>query len=317
MRSVYCCLLLSIVVMTVFSVTVIASERIKTFTFEGINSVNIQTVSGNIRICSGNESELVVELKNDLEKPEMLSPEVKEDNGELSIEEHFRGNNVRGEIFWTVYVPPLAILKTIKCHSASGDMQFERIKVDFIKTESASGNVAVDSFHAREFEFSTASGSISVKDCGVDFIDANSASGDISFNSVIAKELKLSVASGSITVEDCDIEELGELSSASGDVELFLPDLPSERLEASSASGDVVLKVPQFGENFSMTIEKRAGKGRVKCPFEFTEKETIRYHENDDYPRDRYLVKRGKGKPEIALKTASGTIRIQTANKGK
>jgi DUF4097 and DUF4098 domain-containing protein YvlB len=317
MRLGYRSLLFGIVVMTILSVTVIANERIKTFTFEGINSVNIQTASGSITICPGSENKFVVELKNDLEEPELLNPEVETDNGELSIAEHFRGNSVRGEIFWTVYVPPSAIIKKIACQSASGDMQFERIKGELIKTASASGNVVVDSIHAKEFEFSTASGSITVDDCTVDFVEASSASGDISINSAFAKELKLSVASGSITVEDCDIAELGEIATASGEVELFLPALPSERLEASSASGDVTLKVPQFGENFAMTLMKREDKGRIKCPFEYTERETIRLHTNDDYLTDRYTVKRGKGGPDIRLVTASGTIKIETNSKGK
>lgn len=355
MRLGYRSLLFGIVVMTILSVTVIANERIKTFTFEGINSVNIQTASGSITICPGSENKFVVELKNDLEEPDLLNPEVEADNGELSVAEHFRGNNVRGEIYWTVFVPPSAILKTIECHSASGDMQFEKIKVDFVKTESASGNVVVDSINAKEFEFSTASGSINVKDCGVDFIEvnsasgdisvdsvharelefsaasgsiivkdgdadfvkSNSASGDISFSSVQAKELELSAASGSIMVEDCVIDELGKMTSASGDVELYLPRLPSMRLDASSASGDVTLKVFQFGENFAMTLMKREDKGRIQCPFEYTESETIRLHTNDDYLTDRYTVKRGKGGPEIRLVTASGTIKIETNSKGK
>lgn len=293
MRAIYSGLVLSLVLILAFFDSDVANERIKTFTFEGVNSINIQTVSGNIRICAGGESKFMVELKNDLEKPEWLSPTVEADHGELSIEEHFTGNNVRGETYWTVYLPKSDSLFFIKCNSASG-------------------NVSIDSVHAKEIEVSTASGSIAVRDCDADFVTTNSASGDISVGSVLAKELELSAASGSITVENSQIEESGKITSASGDVELYLPRLPSMRLEASSASANITLEVPQFGENFSMTLMKRAGSGRIKCPFEYTEKTTIRYHENDDYRTDCYLVKRGEGGPDIKLATASGTIKIET-----
>ncbi len=118
-------------------------------------------------------------------------------------------------------------------------------------------------------------------------------------------------------VEDADVDCCAEIASASGDVELYLPRLPSERLEASSASADVLLEVPRFGENFSMTLMKRADKGKVKCPFEYSEKETIRLNRHDRYLTDRYVVKRGKGGPDIKLTTASGTIEIETDTKGE
>ena len=355
MRSKFSSLLIGLVVMTVVSGNVIADERMKTFTFEDIHSINIETISGSIRICPGDERRLIVELINDLEEPELLDPVVEADDGELTIEENFVGRNVSGETHWTLYLPKSASFHSIECNSASGEISLEKFEADFIETESASGKTSVNSVHANELELSTASGSITIEDCKAEFIKTHSASGKIFANSVDAKELDLSTASGriivkdgkanfiktssasgkisvnslraeelelsnasgSVIVEDSEIDKWGKMSSASGDVKLYLPDLPSMRLEASSASGDVILKVPQFGENFSMTLMKRADKGRIKCPFEYTKKETIRLHKNDRYLTDRYLVKRGKGGPKIKLSTASGTIQIKTNTKGR
>ncbi|KPK99468.1 MAG: hypothetical protein AMJ91_07680 [candidate division Zixibacteria bacterium SM23_73_3] len=354
MRSRYLCLLLGLVVMTIVSITTVAYDRTETFRFENIHSINIETISGNIKICPGDESKLIVELINNLDEPELLDPELEADDGELFIEEDFIGRNVRGETHWKIYLPKSASLRSIKCNSASGDMIFEEFKADYITTESASGKMSVNSVGAKELELSSASGAIVLEDCRADFIEAESASGKISVNSLSTKELNLSTASGKIAAEDCEadfikassasgrisvsslratelklsnasgrivvedgeIDEMGKASSASGDVELFLPQLPT-RLEASSASGDVDLKVVEFGENFTMTLMKRADKGRIKCPFEYTEKETIRLHKNDRYLTDRYLVERGKGGPDIKLSTASGTIKIETDTKGK
>lgn len=355
MKSVCRCLLAGLLVVMVTFDTTVASERVETFFFEGIHSIDIETVSGNITITPGKTDKLTVELINDLDDPEQLDPELDADDGELSIEENFTGRHVRGETHWTIYLPKSAKLRLIECSTASGDMFFEGFDVDYVETESASGEVSIDSVDAKEFELSTASGAIVLDDCKVDFVKAGSASGKISVNSVRAKEIdlstasgkilledceaktietssasgkisvgsvtaeefELSTASGRIVVEDCDVEELAEVSCASGDVEIHLSQLPSRRLEASSASGDVDLEVPQFGDNFTMTLTKRADRGKIKCPFEYTEKETIRLHRHDRYLTDRYLVQRGEGGPDIKLSTASGTIRVKTQTKGE
>ncbi len=354
MKSLPVCLIAGLMILVLPAATTVAGERVKTFTFEDIRSVDIETVSGNIKITPGEVDQLTVELINDLDKPELLDPELEADDGELSIEENFTGNRIRGSTYWTIYLPKPFVLRSINCSTASGDMLFEEFEVDFLEAESASGEMSVNSVDAKEVELSTASGAIILEDCEGDYIEAESASGRISTSSVHARELDLSTASGKIVIEDCDadfiktssasgrisvgsviakelevsnasgrivvdnsdIRETAELSCASGDLKIYLSHLPSKSLNASSASGDVDLNVPKFGENFSMTLMKRADKGRIKCPFEYTEKETIRLHKSDRYLTDRYLVKQGKGGPEIELSTASGTIRIETKNRG-
>ncbi|MFH1336583.1 MAG: DUF4097 family beta strand repeat-containing protein [Candidatus Zixiibacteriota bacterium] len=311
------CLLTSLLLVIFISGIGAAAERIQNFTFEDIHSMDIRTVSGDIRICPGNDAKLKVELKNDLDDPDRLDPKVEADQGELSIEEHFTGSHVRGEIYWTVYLPKSAELKRVKCRSASGNMSFEGFKTESIRAKSASGEAWVDAVYAKEIEISTASGSITVKASDVDFITIKSASGDILLDAVRSKEQELSTASGSITVENGKIEEQSTIQSASGDVELDLPQLPPVGLVVSSASSDVTLKVPDFGDNFSMTISKGGHGGRIKCPFAYTDKTTFRNDDDDDNRMDRYYVKHGEGGPDIKLKTYSGTIRIETDTKGK
>jgi hypothetical protein len=317
MISGFRCLLTSLLLVIFFSGIGAAAERIQNFTFEDIQSMDIRTISGDIRICPGNDAKLKVELKNDLDHPDRLDPIVEADQGELSIEEHFTGNHVSGEVYWTIYLPKSAELKRVKCKSASGDMSFEGFKTESIRAKSASGEVLVNSMYVQEIEISTASGSITVKASDADFVNINSASGDISLSSVHSNEQELSTASGSISVENGKIEEQSTMQSASGDVELDLPQLPPVGLVVSSASSDVTLKVPDFGENFSMTISKGGHGGRIKCPFAYTDKTTFRNDDDDDNRMDRYYVKHGEGGPDIKLKTYSGTIRIITDTKGK
>ncbi len=349
------CSLVGLVLMFAIVGIASAAERIQTFTFADITSIDIRTVSGDIKICPGDKPNLTVELKNDLDEPDLLEPLVEGEKGNLSIQEDFSGNHVSGDIYWTVYLPKSAELQRIKCNSASGNMSFVGFKANSIQTKSASGDLVVDSVYAKEFEFSTASGSITVKNSSAEMTSVKSASGDISFGSVQSKELELSTASGSITLKDCSvdspkissasgdisisgirskeldlsnasgsisveeskIEESGEVSSASGDIDLDFSQLPPLGFEASTSSSDLTLKVADFGDNFSLTLTKREDKGRIKCPFEYTGKSTYRNNKGDDYLMDRYTVLRGKDGPDIKLGTSSGSIRVETNTKGK
>lgn len=335
------------------ALSVSAGNRSEVFEFEDIQSMEIETISGSVEIILGETDKFVVELQNDLDDPELLEPEVEVNRGELTIEEHFTGRNIRGSTYWTIYVPKNTQLKSVDFSAASGAFEMQNLKADYVKTDIASGSVVISSVIAKEFDLSTASGDIEMDNCQVDmaaaesasgsvladnllsqeldlstasgkvvirlckadYIKASSASGRVDVSSISGKEMNLSSASGRVTARECIIEDLVEMSCASGDVQAQLSRLPSDLLHASTASGDVMLEVPDFGDNFSMTLTKREDKGRVKCPFDYDDKETIRLHKHDDYLYDRYYVKRGKGGPEIELSTSSGAIRIDTKSR--
>ncbi|MGB8657324.1 MAG: DUF4097 family beta strand repeat-containing protein [Candidatus Zixiibacteriota bacterium] len=354
MKSVCRYLLLTLVVCVCVSAATQAREKLQTFTFDDIHSIDIRTVSGDIAIRPGSESKLIVELRNNLDDPDALEPEVEANSGELTVKENFVGHETRGEIYWTIYVPTSDSLRNIKCNTASGSISIEDLELKYLETESASGETSIDSVQAKDIDLSTASGEAAIRDCRADYvkigsasgmvkasyiradelelstasgnlvvancqaghIKTGSASGDISLDSGQATEMELSNASGSIVVKDCDVKERGDASSSSGDVDLRLRHLPSERIEASSASGDVTFSVPQFGENFSMSLKKKAGEGKIKCPFPYDQK-VLRYHEDRGYYTDRFVVKRGTGGPDIKLATSSGTIRIETSAKDR
>jgi DUF4097 and DUF4098 domain-containing protein YvlB len=317
MKSVLPCLGISLLLVIFTSAIGAAAEKVQNFTFEDIHSLDVRTVSGDIRICPGDDAKLKVELKSDLDHPDRFEPNVEAEQGELSIEEHFTGRHVSGEIYWTVYLPKSAELKRVKCKSASGNMSFEGFKAESIRANSASGEVLLDEIYTEEIEISTASGSINVKASDADFVDISSASGDIALSSVRSNEQELSTASGSISVKEGKIEEKSTVQSASGDIELNLPQLPPASLVAATASGDVTLKVPDFGDNFSMIISKGRHGGRIKCPFAYTDKTTYGDYDDEDDDIDRYYVEHGEGGPDIKLKTYSGTIRIITDARGK
>ena len=81
--------------------------------------------------------------------------------------------------------------------------------------------------------------------------------------------------------------------------------LPAYDLEASSASGDVRLDVGEFGSDFTLVVSKREDRGHLDVPFPYTAERT--YLRNGRLYVEK-TVQRGAGRPEIRLRTASGSV---------
>jgi hypothetical protein len=344
-----------LVAMAVAFGPVLAYDRTETFEFEDVQSIHVKTVCGGLEIVPGEGSQFVVVVENRLDDPRLFKRRVEAKRGQLLIDEDLLGRSVHGGTDWTIHVPKSAELQSVEFSTASGGFTLDRVDADFIETDIASGSVYINNAKVQELDLSTASGSVEIENCQADRIDAESASGNVEASNVEAKKLELSTASGSVRIrgsraerikassasgqvrisstdgkemdlssasgcvrmEDCRVDLSAEMSCASGDVLARLSRLPSDLLHASTASGDVLLEVADFGQDFTMTLTKRADRGRIRCPFEYTDRETFRLNRGDDYLTERYLVERGTGGPEVELSTASGTIRVDTETKGK
>jgi DUF4097 and DUF4098 domain-containing protein YvlB len=355
MKSVcrYSLILLAAVVFA--SGSLFAYERTETFEFDDVQSIDVKTVCGGLEIVPGEESRFVVVVENRLDNPRLFKRRVEAKRGRLVIDEDFLGRSVHGGTDWTIYVPKSAEVQSVEFSTASGGFTLDRVDADFVETDIASGSVYINDAKVQELDLSTASGSVEIENCQADRIDAESASGNVEASNVEAEKLELSTASGSVRIrgsqaerikassasgqvrisstdgkemylssasgkvrmDDCRVGLSAEMSCASGDVLARLSRLPSDLLHASTASGDVLLEVADFGENFTMTLTKRADRGRIRCPFEYTDRETFRLNRGDDYLTDRYVVQRGSGGPEVELSTASGTIRLDTDARGE
>ena len=334
MKSIRYSLLWLVGVMVFSTGLLFAYDRTQTFEFEDIQSIDVKTVCGGLEIVPGDKSQFVVILENRLDHPEQLDPQVEASRGRLSIEEDFSGRRVRGGTQWTVYVPRSADLRSVEFSTASGGFTLDGVNVNYVETDIASGGVSIRSVKAKELDLSTASGAIEIEDSEIDVVEARSASGGVAAENVKSEELHLSTASGTATIELCRADYLKassasgrvevrsvsgtemDLSNASGRIRVKDCDI-EESIEMSCASGDVTLEVTDFGEDFTLTLTKRTDRGRIKCPFDYTDKETVRLNRWDDHLTDRYLVRRGTGGPDIELSTSSGTIRVDTDIRGR
>jgi DUF4097 and DUF4098 domain-containing protein YvlB len=179
------------------------------------------------------------------------------------------------------------------------------------KFNTASGDYIVrDMTIGEDTKFNTASGDVELEDLVIEEdVSFSTASGDIIVtNCKVGEDVGFSSASGNVKVEDAELAGEADFSSASGDVILRFDRLPEHDFTGSSASGDVTLQVDDFGENFTLVLIKRKDKGRISCPFEYTDEDEF-YRNRQEYVSK--IVERGSGRPVITLGTASGKVTVK------
>jgi DUF4097 and DUF4098 domain-containing protein YvlB len=301
----------------------------KSWDLDGVEEIDLDGVSGDVIIVRAEGRKGRVELESDVRPSDAFEAVVERRGDELDIEEEWYGSS-SGPVRWTIYLPERGKAPSIKISNASGDLQCTDVSVE-IKYNTASGDVELSSVTLGEgSKFNTASGDYRVRDMTIgEDTKFNTASGDVELEDLVIKEeASFSTASGDIIIANCkagddvsfssasgdvkvrSIELTGEadFSSASGDVELEFDRLPKHDLTASSASGDVTLKVDDYGKNFTLVLIKRKDRGRISCPFDYTDEEEF-YRNRQEYVSK--IVERGSGKPVITLRTASGKVTVK------
>jgi DUF4097 and DUF4098 domain-containing protein YvlB len=195
--------------------------------------------------------------------------------------------------------------------TASGDIDLSRVELmEGSNFNTASGEYTIkDMTIPEDVDFSTASGDMELVDLKIgDDCGFGTASGDIHVKRcTCADDVDFSSASGDVVVESTELKGGGEFSSASGDVAVYLDELPENDIYASSASGNVTLDVKRYGDDFTLVLIKRRDKGRISCPFDYTEEDEFKDHQW----YERKIVKKGKGGPTIKLRTASGKVVVK------
>ncbi|UCG50804.1 MAG: DUF4097 family beta strand repeat protein [Candidatus Latescibacterota bacterium] len=297
--------------------------------FSGVTTIKIDGVSGDVVIRAADGKKGRVELKADVHPPENFRAEVEQDGKKLYIDEDFRGGNTSGPVEWTIYLPKGREIPTIRISNASGDFDCKGVACEIdlntasgdielldvklargSKLNTASGDFTIEKMTVREdTKFSTASGDIELVDVTIEEdCRFSTASGNIECRqSRCMDDVGLSSASGDVVVKDTELLGEGEFSSASGDVSVYFSRLPKTDFTASSASGDVLLDVENFGDDFTLIMVKREDRGRISCPFEYTDEDTF----EDHHVYEEKIVKRGSGRPVIELRTASGKVVVK------
>ena len=282
-------------VLLLVSSTLAGPKSEESQSFEGIEVIRINTVSGDCVVQKGVGDKVEVEVVWSYSPRDSYEPKMRERSKVLKLSEDMYGSN-SGRSTWTLTVPDGI---EIRFNSASGGMEIEGLTGDF-SSQTASGDIRAD--HCKgEFDFNTASGDIELVDCDGDF-RANCASGDIEVNQC-SGGFEVSTASGSVRAEEVALKDVSAFTTASGRVMVVLAESPEHDLNVSTASGRATL---DYGGNeikgyFEFVCKYRDG--RIVSPFDFDDEEQYRRW------GDRYVRKwftKGTDSPQIFIETASG-----------
>lgn len=109
--------------------------------------------------------------------------------------------------------------------------------------EVASADVEIRDLSIREVEFDGASGVCSFENCSVDKLDVDTASGDIEFRGTL-QQLDCDAASANCVVEVTNVPRQININTASGDLDLTLPESCGFTVSMDAMSSDFTSDFP-------------------------------------------------------------------------
>ena len=303
----------------------ILGQQAEEWSFSNVERIELRGLSGDLIVRPGEGSGLKLILRQDVRPRGAFRGEVERDGTTLRIREHWGGGgSSSGPVDWILEVPP-SLEPTIVVRTSSGDLEVSGVVAGF-RFETSSGDVELRGVTVRAgSSFDTSSGDYLLEDAVLESdVRLDTSSGDIQLSRVTAgRGFEASTSSGDVTVEDShgvleghsssgdvrvypsELTGASHFSSSSGDVVIRLTALPAYDLEASSASGDVRLDVDEFGSDFTLLVSKREDRGHLDVPFPYTAERT--YLRNGRLYVEK-TVQRGAGRPEIRLRTATGSV---------
>ncbi len=142
---------------------------------------------------------------------------------------------------------------SISIQAASGDITAQSLDGP-VSVSAASGDIDIQHIVGTRVDLTTASGDITVNTLEADFVDATSASGDIHIGRLIGQS-EVSTASGDVSIF---LADAADISTASGSVSLVLP---------RGAGFDVDLESPDIdidgSLNFNGSRQRRSVRGTI------------------------------------------------------
>jgi len=285
--------LIGVTFLTVNAVAGRGQEETKTY--QGIETIRLNTVSGDCIVQKSTGTDVTVEVVWSYQPRDSFEPRFNDRGKVLKLSEEMYGSN-SGRSTWTLTVPDNV---EITFGSASGNFEIVGLQGEF-SAETASGDIRAEDCGGR-LKLSSASGNIELRGCKGD-VRASSASGDVELTEC-SGEFDVSSASGDVDADGVILQEIGSFSSASGSVLVILGAAPEHDLSVGSASGDATLNYNGNPLNGRFEFAAQYRHGHISAP--------VKFDGEDRYERhgERYISKwftKGPGTPLISLSTGSG-----------
>ena len=237
----------------------------------------VESSAANVIVKLGNENKVTYRV------PKELLPEIKDENGKLTVISQkkttfdfnvgFVGNN-----YIEIEVNEDG-LKNIDLRVSSGDVLFEDLDLEGV-IKVSSGDINITGCEAgKDIELKTSSGAIDLVDSHFENITHKQSSGDTSFERVEAKKvimeqssgssevyslkaesLEAHVTSGSYKVNNSDIKDV-KINATSGDISGNY--LKCEELDLHATSGDVDIEIEGKEDDYNYEVKATSGSVRI------------------------------------------------------
>ncbi len=231
-------------------------DDVTTVPAAGIRELEIEWVSGNILIQSGDVAEIQISESGVTDADYVMQVRQKEEKLSIAFAQgtqSFLGLGIQGELSkdLTVVVP--------------ASWACEDLEIDV-----ASAKVEIQGLTVRDLEFNGASGECNFTDCTVDSLDVNTASGDVYFTGSL-RDFDCEAASASVYAKLSNVPEEMDLETMSGLMDITLPEDAGFTVSVESMKAS-------FASEFDTTTQGNryvCGNGRCKISVESMSGEVI------------------------------------------
>lgn len=286
--------------MTFVLCTVLINAQNLNETYDGVEFLDVSTVTGDITIKKGNSKTIKVKGEWDTDE---VKVRVSHTGKSLTIEEKSLGNNTDSDASnWVLMIPDGL---DIGMNSGTGDLDISGVNGD-LEANTGTGSIQVADMEGR-FDVNSGTGSI----------DINNAKGRFRLNSgtsdvvVMNAEGRFDANSGTGDVEFKMVNPTGNstLNSGTGDVEFVVAGKIAADLALNSGTGDATLDF--HGNKIDGDIEMKCGlrRGTIVAPFDFDTERKIGYGNNGHIEK---TVTIGSGEYDVEISTGTGTAEIKS-----
>ena len=230
-----------------------------------VTSIEVQTVSSDIRFRSGN-GDIEVDIEGDTNSDIGVmfgGIGTTFSNGKLTIYQRAKWFNLfhwfRKEPSFSITVPK-SLLCDLSIETVSGGVTLPHFKGEKINIQGVSGSMHLGDIYGEKIQATTVSGNLSLDKYQGDSLKINTTSGNLKLSSIATSTITIKTVSGDIKQPSgiWDTTAL-KVETVSGDMEAALSD-HWKKMTFNTMSGDIELILPAESNPFDVNLESMSGK---------------------------------------------------------
>ncbi len=200
------------------------------------SELSVDATSADIILKKGSENKVSYQV------PERLIPEIKEENGKLTLTSNSKNKKHINFCFKRTYIEITMTeeaLEAANIHVTSGDVKISGI--DWAGSiKATSGDIEVSgSESGGDLDIKATSGDLKIENCVFGRLTCNQTSGDAKLSNVQSGSVSMSSTSGDVSAKKLNADEIS-VKSTSGDADMTLTGKESDyKLNLSATSGDI------------------------------------------------------------------------------